>query len=293
VWRTWAFGAGTPRAVPQDKAPNIAFYEANCPEFVTSGAQDGCGDYQPLGGPYCDGIVPPTGPDPIPSCLDQPGDLTGAVYGAASDRGGGSLSWIARDGADHGTLWAATSAGRIFVTHNADASDPATVTWHRIDNATSPTRFPSGIYVDPADTGHAWVTYSGYNAATPSTPGHVFDVHEGGPALGSGTFTNLNVESGTSAFPTPTNDGDLPVSDVVRDDATSTLYVSTDFGVLRGDDDGTGGWHVTAGMPRYEVMHLAIQPSSREPTCTGGGACKRILYAATHSQGIWKMNLGG
>jgi hypothetical protein len=39
VWRTWAFGAGTPGAVPQDKVPNIAFYEANCPEFVTPGNQ--------------------------------------------------------------------------------------------------------------------------------------------------------------------------------------------------------------------------------------------------------------
>jgi len=218
------------------------------------------------------------------------------VYGAPTDRGGGSMSWLARDGADHGTLWAATSAGRIFVTHNADAADPATVVWHRIDSSTSgnsPTRFPSAIYVDPADTGHAWISYSGYNAVTPTTPGHVFDVHENGSAPGSGTFANLNVESGTSAFPTPASDGDLPVSDVVRDDATDTLYVSTDFGVLRGDDDGTGGWHVTAGMPRYEVMHLAIQPSSRDPVCKDGGSCKRLLYAATHSQGIWQMNLGG
>ena len=38
VWRTWAFGAGTPGAAPQDKNPDIAFYEANCPEFVVSGA---------------------------------------------------------------------------------------------------------------------------------------------------------------------------------------------------------------------------------------------------------------
>ena len=38
VWRTWAFGAGTPGHVPQDTTPNIAGYEANCPEFVTSGA---------------------------------------------------------------------------------------------------------------------------------------------------------------------------------------------------------------------------------------------------------------
>jgi hypothetical protein len=266
VWRTWAFGAGTPGQVPQDTTPNIADYEANCPEFVTSGATPTCGDYLPMGD-----------------------DLTSTTFG--SDRTGGSMSWLARDSADHGTLWASTSAGRIFVTHNADAADPATVTWHRIDNASSPTRFPSGIYVDPADTGHAWVSYSGYNAVTPSTPGHVFEVRENGTTPGSGTFTNLNVESGSSAFPTPASNGDLPVADVVRDDSTHTLYVATDFGVLRGDNDGTGGWHVTAGMPRYSVVHLEIQPSSRVATCTPGAQCKPVLYAATHSQGIWVMRL--
>src|SRR6476660_3650036 len=92
-------------------------------------------------------------------------------------------------------IWATTSAGRIFVTHNADATDPATVTWHRIDNATSPTRFPSSVYPDINNTGHAWITYSGYNASTPTTPGHVFDVKENGTAPGSGQFTNLDLES--------------------------------------------------------------------------------------------------
>jgi hypothetical protein len=301
VWRTWAFGGGHPGAVPQDKNPDVAYYEATCPEFVVSGANPLCGDYRPLGSQYCDGIHPPVTdpptPDPIPDCTNLPGDLTGTAFGPASDRGGGSLSWLARDKADHGTLWAATSAGRIFVTHNADAADPANVKWHRIDSSTSggsPTRFPSGIYVDPADTGHAWISYSGYNAVTPATQGHVFEVREGNPAVaGSGTFTNLNVESGTSAYPTPFSDGDLPVSDVVRDDASKTLYVSTDFGVLRGDDDGTGGWHVTEGMPRYEVMHLEMQPSSRVATCTPHKKCKAVLYAATHSQGIWQMKIDG
>jgi hypothetical protein len=271
VWRSWAFGAGTPGQVPQDTTPNIADYEANCPEFVTPGNNPTCGDYLPLGGP---------------AGANQPGDLTGTAYGA--DRSGGSISWMARDGADHGTMWAATSAGRIFVTHNVDASDPATVTWTRVDSSTSgnsPTRFPSGIYVDPADPGHAWISYSGYNAVTPTTPGHVFSVME------DGTFTNLNVESGSQAFDTPFGDGDLPVSDIVRDDATHTLYVGTDFGVLQGTNDGAN-WHVTRGMPRYEIMHLAIQPSNRDPVCMGGGHCRRILYAATHSQGFWKMNLG-
>jgi hypothetical protein len=273
VWRSWAFGAGH-TSVPQQTTPDIAYYEANCPEFVTGGATPTCGDYQKLG----------------PPAADSAGDLTGAFYGA--DRSGGSMSFMARSGADHGTMWAATSAGRIFVSHNVNASDPAAVTWHRIDNPTSPTRFPSGIYIDPADSGHAWVTYSGYNAATPTTMGHVFEVAENGGAAGTGVFTNLNVESGTSAYPTPFSDGDLPVSDVVRDDASHTLYVGTDFGVLRGANDGHSGWHTMEGMPRYEIMHLEIQPSNRVPTCMGHGHCDHILYAATHSQGIWRLRLG-
>jgi len=285
VWRSWAFGAGHPGDVPQDTTPDIAGYEANCPEFVTSGASAACGDYRPLGGPICTSAA---------SCTNAPGDLTGTVYGA--DRTGGAISWLARSGADHGTLWAATSAGRIFVSHNADAIDPATVAWHRIDSSTtgsSPTRYPSAIYVDPANASHAWITYSGYNAVTPTTPGHAFSVTEGNPAIpGSGTFTNLNVESGSSAYPTPFSDGDLPASDIVRDDATHTLYVGTDFGVLEGDNDGAS-WHTTVGMPRYEVMHLEIQPSNRVATCAGlkGAQCKPVLYAATHSQGIWQMKL--
>jgi hypothetical protein len=262
--------------------------EANCPEFVTGSTTLGCGDYRPMGGPYCDGLAStPT----IPSCINAEGDLAGTFYGA--DRQGLVVSWVARSGSDHGTLWAATGAGRIFVTHNADASDPSTITWHRIDNPSSPTRYPSAIYVDPANPSHAWISYSGYNAVTPTTPGHVFSVTEGPANIGGdGTFVNLNVESGTSVFPTPTGVGDLPVSDIVRDDRTHTLYVGTDFGVLAGPQDGAS-WHLTRGMPRYEITHLEIQPSNRVPTCMGGGHCERVLYAATHSQGIWRMGLGG
>ena len=276
VWRSWAFGAGAnPTAVPQNKTPDIANYEANCPEFTTFGGQPGCGDFQPLGGPQGS---------------NTKGDLTGTVYGI--DRTGGSISWLARDKADHGTLWATTSAGRVFVTHNADANGPGTVVWHRIDNATSPTRFPSSIYPDPANVNHAFVTYSGYNATTPTIPGHVFDVLEGGTAPGSGLFTNLNVEAGTRVFPTPTHNGDLPLNDIVRDDVMKQLYVATDFGVIRGDNDGQS-WSVTQGLPRFEITHLEIQPSARVPTCVGLAAenCPAVIYAATHSQGMWRLDL--
>ena len=122
------------------------------------------------------------------------------------------------------------------------------------------------------------------------------DADHAGPRLqrhgrGGGTFTNLNVESGTSTFPTPTNDGDLPVSDIVRDDPKGTLYVATDFGVLEGKKDGTNGWKVTKGMPRFEVMHLEIEPSARVATCVDKKSCPNVIYAATHSQGIWRMTL--
>ena len=56
VWRTLAFGAGHAGNVPQDSTPDIAGYEANCPEFAVSSTQVGCGDYRPLGGPFCDAL---------------------------------------------------------------------------------------------------------------------------------------------------------------------------------------------------------------------------------------------
>ena len=136
VWRTLAFGGGTAnQAGPQPTTPDIAFMESHCQEFVTGSTTLGCGDYRPMGGPYCDAVAS----TPAPTCINQPGDLAGTFYGA--DRAGLVVSWVARDSADHGTVWAATGAGRIFVTHNGDASDPSTITWHRIDNPSSPTRY--------------------------------------------------------------------------------------------------------------------------------------------------------
>ena len=75
-------------------------------------------------------------------------------------------------------------------------------------------------------------------------------------------------------------------SKAAGDDGWITLY--GEKGTLVFDRNG---WHVTDGMPRYEVMHLEIQPSARVATCEPGKKCKPVLYAATHSQGIWRMKL--
>jgi hypothetical protein len=63
----------------------------------------------------------------------------------------------------------------------------------------------------------------------------------------------------------------------------------------RGGEDITDGWHVTQGLPRFEITHLAIEPSARVPTFVDLGKkdCPTLVYAATHSEGIWRLDLGG
>src|SRR5919202_5935388 len=58
-----------------------------------------------------------------------------APYPWGEDRSGGLISAIEPAATDRNVVWAATSLGRIFVTTNAGAADPATIAWHRIDTS--------------------------------------------------------------------------------------------------------------------------------------------------------------
>jgi hypothetical protein len=235
VWRT------------QDYGGNQAFLEANCQEFTVSFDNPSCGDLAPLG---------------------SPSDLTGPGYGASGQ--GGYVVSLTRATSDTGTLWAATATGRVFISKNADA--PAgSVAFTRLDSlsAAAPGRFVTAIVVDPANPNHAWITYSGYNANTPSTPGHVFDVVYD-PNTSTATWTSL--DGGTGPL------GDLPVTGLARDNSTGTLYAATDFGVLAYKG---GSWvPAAAGMPEVETTWVTINQSTH------------TLYAATHGRGIWSLSLG-
>jgi hypothetical protein len=230
----------------QDWGGPQAYLEANCPEFTTSAANPACGDFVRIGAP---GLT----------------DLTSAVYGT---RPGGAVSRIARTPGNTGTIWASTNTGRLFISDNGDAP-AASVVWNRLDTsaANDPQRFISGIYVDPLNPNRAWVSYTGYNFSTPAQPGHVFEVLRTGPA--TATWTNL--DGGTGPM------GDLPVTDLAYDAPTTTLYASTDFGVLK----LVGGVWVVAGqgLPMVEIGGLTIVPS------------ERLLYAATHGRSAWKLAL--
>jgi hypothetical protein len=242
VWRT------------QDWGGDQAFLEAHCSEFTTASNNPSCGDFTRIG---------PSGAT----------DLTGAAYGtdragACARAGTGCVAAIERAPSNTGTMWVATGTGRVFITDNANASDPASVTWTRLDTSSSvdPGRFVSSIYVDPANPNHAWISYSGYNFNTPAQPGHVFEVTRSG---NTATWVDRTYDL-----------ADLPVTDLVRDDLTGDLYAATDFGVMKLASGSTSWAPAADGMPTVEVAGLTIVPGSR------------VLYAATHGRGAWSLALG-
>ena len=248
AYRTKTFGLGS---------RTLAQANAVCNEWTGTGPSSSCGDFTRLG----------------------PNPLTDAFWG---DRAGPAVAAIERTTWDNSTAWAATSTGRVFITRNVDA-EPVEVTfdsqgreirtatavnWTRLDDdATTPNRFVSSIHVDPANPNHAWISYSGFNSNTPATPGHVFEVTYD-PATGTSSWLDRSYSL-----------GDLPVTELVRDDVTGDLYAGTDFGPLR-LAAGTTTWTSAApGMPNVEITGLTILPQ------------QRILYAATHGLSAWRLNL--
>jgi hypothetical protein len=234
VWRT------------QDNAGPQAYLDLHCNEFFGDFSVP-CGDWVTLGVPT----------------------LTGPAFGA--DKGGSYVVAISRAAADTtgNVLWAGTRLGRIFISKNAAANPSNTVVFNRIDNASpiTPNRFPSGIAVDGSDAYHAYVSFSGYNAYTPATPGHVFEVHVN-PTTLAATWIDLSF-----------NIGDQPVTGIVRDDVTGDLFISTDFGVAMLPMGGNT-WAPAAGsFPPVAVYGLTIDSNTR------------LLYAATHGRGAWKLDL--
>ena len=158
------------------------------------------------------------------------------------------MAAVERATTDTSTLWAATTNGRVFITSNADADPASSVAFVRLDSLASndPDRYVTGIFIDPDNANHAWISYSGFTAATPSTPGHIFSVTYD-PGNGTATWTSLDGSL-----------GDLPLTDVVQDADSGDVYVSSDFGVLK---SGGGPWTVAApGMPNVEVAGLTYVP---------------------------------
>jgi hypothetical protein len=236
-------------------------HRQHCNVWIGDGDVDGNGTYEPLVD-LCDDFQP----------LGDPGTngrLTSSTYG---DRTGGHVAVVERGRNDTSTLWSATSTGRVFISKNADAADPATVQFTRLDSLTTndPPRYPTAIFVDPQNANHAWITYSGYSSKTPSTPGHIFEINYV-PAQATATFTLLD---GTK----PNAYGDIPANSVIVSNA-GTIYVGNDYGVMTKPKNSSAWQLPAAGLPNVDVADLVYVPE------------KGTLYAATHGQGVWQLKV--
>jgi hypothetical protein len=245
VWRT------------KNNGGSQAALEASCRTLAP--APTACGDWVPLGVafPFTAGSTPDA-----PG--RRPGDLTGDAYG--SDRADGIVVSAERSSLDGGTLWAATSTGRLFVAKNADAS-AADVLFTRVDTPVMPGRFVTRIVADRTDVNAAFISYSGFNALTPSAPGHVFRAVYN-PSTRLASFASLDHDL-----------GDLPVNTLAVDDLKGDVYAGTDFGplVLR---KGSSTWQLAGvGFPEALMVDLRFVPS------------QRVLIAATHGLGIFYLQL--
>jgi hypothetical protein len=241
---TWFFGAQHVWRTTDDGGSQ-SFLDLHCNEFTGNFIFTGkCGDWVTVGQ-----------------------DLSSRSFGNDKSPGQYIVATV-RAPSDTGTLWAGLRRGRVFVSSNAD-SGAGSVTFFRIDTSSTPTRFVSGIAVDPADPNHAFISFSGYNAyalASGTAPGHVFDVHYNATSH-TATWTNID-----------NNLDDEPVTGIAFDpNAGGTLFISTDFGV----DALSGSTWVpaAAGLPAVAVFGLTIDSAAH------------VLYAATHGRSAWSLTV--
>ena len=133
----------------------------------------------------------------------------------------------------------------------------------RIDTASTPGRFVSGIAIDPNDPNHAWISYSGYDAYTPATPDTCSTCSMTRRPI-KATFTDISY-----------NLGDQPVTGIAQDEVSGAIFASTDFGVAE-LAPGSTQWNAAGtGLPTSSVFGLTLSHIGR------------ILYAATHGRGVW------
>ena len=150
--------------------------------------------------------------------------------------------------------------------------NPATVLFDRIDNdptaTNSPPRYPTSIFVDRTNPDHAWITYSGYNAKTPNTPGHVFEVFY---SPNASVFINRDGQK-INGY------GDIPANAIIVTNR-GTYYVANDYGVVVKEPTSTVWKMSPAGLPNMDVADLVYVPQ------------RDVLYAVTHGQGAWQLKV--
>jgi photosystem II stability/assembly factor-like uncharacterized protein len=186
-------------------------------------------------------------------------DLSSGCEGAAPNGGRGCfISAIGVGGGE--AVYTGSEEGYVFLSTDAQAADSPS--WARVDRGDLPGRPVTPIAVDRSNYRTAYVSYAGFNPATPGRPGHVFRTTDGGKK-----WTDV---SG--------NLPDTPVNSVILDPSyPSTLYAGTDVGSFVTYDGGSHWSALGSGLPVVAIWQLDLDPSHR------------VLAAGTHGRGAWRL----
>src|SRR4051794_6189129 len=194
------------------------------------------------------------------------GDLTSGCAGSAAN--GGRACVISAIGISDGSTggYAGTEEGWVWHADDATTSS-GNSHWVRSDPGASvlPQRPVTNFAVDRSNWKTAWVSFAGYNAATPGHSGHVFKTTDGGQ-----TWTNV-----TGNLP------DNPVNSLQLDPSDAqTVFAGTDVGSFVTHNGGASWDALGTGLPRAAVWQQAYDPS------------RGLLVAGTHGRGGWTIDTG-
>jgi uncharacterized repeat protein (TIGR01451 family) len=198
------------------------------------------------------------------------GDLTLGCLGPAPN-GGRSCTLSAIGIGGGGAIYTGSEDGSVWMSPNAKTSDNPT--WKKLN--TSGTKLPerpvTQFAVDRSNYRIAYIAYAGFNAATPTKPGHLFKTTNGG-----NSWTDISGGADpTKSLP------DSPVNSVVLDPSyPNTLYVGTDVGAFVTYNGGSTWTTLGTGFPIVSVWQLDLNPST----------ASRVLMAGTHGRGALRLN---
>lgn len=161
-----------------------------------------------------------------------------------------ALAWAPSD-TGNSTYAYGTEDGQLRIT--ADSG----VTWTNLDPTRSlPGRYVSGLAFSPTDAEILYVTFSGFDEATPGNPGHM--------------FVTSNALSEVPTWSNVSPPVDLPNNCLAIN--PTNIYVGTDIGVWTTADGGSSWSHYgpANGMPNVAVYDLQIDSGGRVTAFTHG-----------------------
>jgi len=166
----------------------------------------------------------------------------------------GVLSAIAVSAVNDDIIYTGSDDGTVQVSLNSGNS------WSVVSSGL-PVRWVTGIATDPVDANTAYVSFSGYRYGDPV--GHLFKT----------------IDAGMSWVNISGNLPDMPLNDVVIDEANGNLIIATDVGIYFSDDGGSTWNLLGTNLPNVIVMDLRIHDSNHE------------LIAGTYGRGMYRLNL--